>query len=274
MKPNFVELYFTHDGTNASIADFYFDTEGFSRSSGLIGSFGATIDSGIVNLTFNNDTDEDVVVKTRVVGFGTTSVGVGTYRYILPNQPVGNERSAIYQSDFAGGTSAITFLTLDKNTFDASRSLVEVSIGSTKAIHQIMMVQDTSNVYVQQSSFLSLSGTDEFDTTSGIGTFGGEFSGDDVLVKFYPDASFTGNFKVHSFSECLYTSVDVLNQAPNLEYGNSIETVNTSQYFAINGDRIDKEDFVLRSNNTPIFAKKFNPCRYTSSQSIYRSILN
>ena len=258
-ETNFVELYFTHDGTNASIADFYFDTEGFSRSSGLIGSFGATIDSGIVNLTFNNDTDEDVVVKTRVVGFGTTSVGVGTYRYILPNQPVGSERSAIYQSDFAGGTSAITFLTLDKNTFDASRSLVEVSIGSTKSIHQIMMVQDLSNIYVQQSSFLSLSGTDEFDTTSGIGTFGGEFSGDDVLVKFYPDASFTGNFKVHSFSECLYTSVDVLNQAPNLEYGNSIETVNTSQYFAINGDRIDKEDFVLRSNGTSIFAKKFNP---------------
>lgn len=250
---NFVELYLTHDGTNTSIADFYFDTQGFSRSSGLIGSFGATIDSGIVNLTFNNDSDEDVVVKTRVVGFGTTSVGVGTYRYLLPNQPAGNERSAIYQSDFAEGTGATTFLTLDKNTFDASRSLVEVSIGSTKAVHQIMMVQDTTNVYIQQSSSLSVG------STTGIGTFGGEFSGDDVLVKFYPDASFTGNVKLHSFSECLYTTVDFVNQAPNLEYGNSIETVNTSQYLAINGDRINKEDFVLNSDTTPIFAKKFNP---------------
>ena len=256
---NFVELYLTHDGTNTNIADFYFDTGDFSISSGLIGSFGASIDSGIVNLTFNNDSDEDVVVKTRIVGFGTTSVGVGTYRYILPNQPVGNERSAIYQSDFADGVGTISFLSLDKNTFDASRSLVEVSIGSTKSIHQIMMVQDKTDIYVQQSSFLSISGTEEFDTTSGIGTFGGEYSGDNVLIKFYPDASFTGNVEIKSFSECLYTTVDFLNQAPNLLYGNSVETVNTSLYLAINGDRINKEDFVLKSNGTPIFAKTFNP---------------
>ena len=250
---NFVELYLTHDGTNTNIADFYFDTGDFSASSGLIGSFGANINSGIVNLTFNNDSNEDVVVKTRIVGFGTTAVGVGTYRYILTNQPVGNERSAIYQSDFAGGTGVTTFLTLDKNIFDASKSLVEVSIGSTKSIHQIMMVQDKTDIYIQQSSILSVG------STTGIGTFGGEYSGDNVLIKFYPDASFTDNVQIHSFSECLYTTVDFVNQAPDLLYGNSVETVNTSQYLAINGDRINKEDFVLRSNNTPIFAKTFDP---------------
>jgi len=250
---NFVELYLTHDGTNTNIADFYFDTGDFSASSGLIGSFGANINSGIVNLTFNNDSNEDVVVKTRIVGFGTTAVGVGTYRYILTNQPVGNERSAIYQSDFAGGTGVTTFLTLNKNIFDASKSLVEVSIGSTKSIHQIMMVQDKTDIYIQQSSILSVG------STTGIGTFGGEYSGDNVLIKFYPDASFTDNVQIHSFSECLYTTVDFVNQAPDLLYGNSVETVNTSQYLAINGDRINKEDFVLRSNNTPIFAKTFDP---------------
>lgn len=250
---NFVELYLTHDGTNTNIADFYFDTGDFSTSSGLIGSFGANINSGIVNLTFNNDSNEDVVVKTRIVGFGTTAIGVGTYRYILTNQPVGNERSAIYQSDFAGGTGVTTFLTLDKNIFDASKSLVEVSIGSTKSIHQIMMVQDKTDIYIQQSSILSVG------STTGIGTFGGEYSGDNVLIKFYPDASFTDNVQIHSFSECLYTTVDFVNQAPDLLYGNSVETVNTSQYLAINGDRINKEDFVLRSNNTPIFAKTFDP---------------
>ena len=54
-------------------------------------------------------------------------------------------------------------------------------------------------------------------------------------------------------------AVDFINQAPNLIYGNSIETLNTDSYLAINGDRINKEDFILRSNNTPIFAKSFNP---------------
>ena len=166
---------------------------------------------------------------------------------------MGNERSAIYQSDFAGGTGVTTFLTLDKNIFDASKSLVEVSIGSTKSIHQIMMVQDKTDIYIQQSSILSVG------STTGIGTFGGEYSGDNVLIKFYPDASFTDNVQIHSFSECLYTTVDFVNQAPDLLYGNSVETVNTSQYLAINGDRINKEDFVLRSNNTPIFAKTFDP---------------
>ena len=251
---NFVELYLTHDGTNTNISEFYFDTEEFSRSSNLLGSFDADI-SGSLNLNYTNNTDEDVIVKTRIVGFGTTSVGVGTFRYILPNQPEGNERSAIYEAGFSTTTSGVStsFLRLDKNTFDSAKSIVEVSIGSTKSIHQVMMVQDNIDIYTQQYSSLSIG------STIGIGTFGGEYSGDDVLVKFYPDSNFIGDIRINSYSECLYTTVDVINQAPNLLYGNSIETVNTSSYLAINGDRINKDDFILKSNNIPIFAKSFNP---------------
>ena len=49
-----------------------------------------------------------------------------------------------------------------------------------------MMVHDGTNVFTQQSSFISIG------STLGIGTFGGEFSGDNVLVKFYPDANHNG----------------------------------------------------------------------------------
>ena len=260
-ETNFVEVYLTHDGTDTSISEFYFDTEEFSRSSNLLGSFNANITSGNLNLTYENQSNEDLVVKTRVVGFGTTAVGVGTFRYILPNQPEGNERSAIYTSGFSTTTSAtpISFLTLDKNLFDSAKSLVEIGIGTDKSVHQIMMVQDKTDIYVQQSSFLSASGIGTFDTASGIGTFGGEYSGDNVLIKFYPDSNQTGDLEVHAFSECLYTDIDSTNQAPDLLYGTSIETVNTAQYFAINGERINKKSFVLRSDTTPIFAKTFNP---------------
>ena len=57
---NFVELYVTHDGTDTNISEFYFDTEDFSRSSNLIGSFEADIDSGsgLFNLKYSNDTGE------------------------------------------------------------------------------------------------------------------------------------------------------------------------------------------------------------------------
>ena len=206
-ETNFVEVYLTHNGTDTSISEFYFDTEEFSRSSNLLGSFNANITSGNLNLTYENQSNQDLVVKTRIVGFGTTSVGVGTFRYILPNQPEGNERSAIYTSGFSTTTSAtpISFLTLDKNLFDSAKSLVEIGIGTAKSVHQIMMVQDKTDIYVQQSSFLSASGIGTFDTASGIGTFGGEYSGDDVLIKFYPDSNQTGNLEVKSFSECLYT---------------------------------------------------------------------
>ena len=258
---NFVELYVTHDGSNTSISEYYFDTGNFSRSNNFIGSFGADIDSGLFNLKYINDTDEDVIVKTRIVGFGSTSVGVGTFRYILPNQLEGNERSAFYESSFSTTTSGVStsFLILNKDNFDSARSLVEVGIGTTKSIQQIMMVQDGTNIYTQQSAFLSSSGIGTFDTAIGIGTFGGEYDGSNVLLKFYPDSNFSGDLEIKSFSECLYTTVDLINQAPNLLYGNSIETVNTSSYLAINGERINKSNFILRSNTIPIFAKSFNP---------------
>ena len=260
-ETNFVEVYLTHNGTDVSTAEFYFDTEEFSRSSNLLGFFDANINSGTVNLTYENQSSEDVVVKTRIVGFGTTAVGVGTFRYILPNQPEGSERSAIYEAGFSTTTSGVStsFLSLDKNSFDSSKSLVEVGIGTTKSVQQIMMVQDGTDIYVQQLPLLSASGIGTFDTAMGIGTFGGEYQGNNVLLKFYPDSNFAGDLEIKSFSECLYTEVDIINQAPDLLYGTSIETVNTARYLAINGDRINRNDFILRSNKTSIFAKKFNP---------------
>ena len=255
-ETNFVELYLTHDGDDTNLAEYYFDTSAIAGSSNFIGSFGATVNSGIVSLTYLNDSAEDVVLRTRTVGFGTTAVGVGTFRYRLPTQPIGAERSAIYETGFTTTTSGVStaFLTLDKNNFDSSRSLVEVSIGdTTKSVHQLMMVHDGTNVFTQQSSFISIG------STLGIGTFGGEFSGDNVLVKFYPDANHNGDTEIKAFSECFYTSADFVNESPSLLFGNSIEDLNTSQYLAINGDRINKTDFVLRSNTTPIFAKTINP---------------
>jgi len=255
-ETNFVELYLTHDGDDTNLAEYYFDTTAISGSSNFIGSFGATVNSGIVSLTYLNDSAEDVVLRTRTVGFGTTAVGVGTFRYRLPTQPIGAERSATYETGFTTTTAGVStaFLTLDKNIFDSSRSLVEVSIGdTTKSVHQLMMVHDGTNVFTQQSSFISIG------STLGIGTFGGEFSGDNVLVKFYPDANHNGDTEIKAFSECFYTSVDFINEPPSLVFGNSIEDLNTSQYLAINGDRINRTDFVLRSNTTPIFAKTVDP---------------
>ena len=49
------------------------------------------------------------------------------------------------------------------------------------------MLFDGTDVYTQQLPFLSVdTTTNTLDTLSGIGTFGGEVSGSN-LIKFYPD---------------------------------------------------------------------------------------
>ena len=257
-ETNFVELYITHDGTNTNISEYYFDSESSSRSSNQIGSFNADINigSGLLLLNYTNDTSLDVTVKLRIVKFKSTSSGTNPYRFKLSGQPIGNERSAIYQSDSSNTTSGLStsIITLNKNNFDSVKSLVEVSIGSTRAIHQILLIHDNNNIYTQQAPFISVG------STLGIGTFGGEYhDSSEFTLKFYPDNNFTENINIISFSECLYSDVDFINQAPDLIFGNSIDTIKTSQYFAINGSRINKQNFVLRNNTTPIFAKTFNP---------------
>jgi hypothetical protein len=121
-----------------------------------------------------------------------------------------------------------------------------------------MLVQDETNIYVQQLPFLSVG------STNGIGTFGGEYSGSNFILKFYPDPSVTSKVNILSFNQCLYTIIDTQNTPPSLNYGDITEFIDIKQYNAINGGRINRTNFDLKSNNIPIFAKTFNPTDLTS----------
>ena len=242
---------------NTYISEYYFDSEYQSNnySGNLIGSFGANISSGILSLNYTNDSSNDVSIRSKIVGFGTTAVGVGTYRFKLPGQINGFERSAIYKSNYSSSVSAASteVISLNKTDFNAIKSLIKVSVGSTSTLHQIMVVQDTTNAYIQQSQFLSIG------STLGIGTFGSEYSGNNFILKFYPDPLITSKIDILSFNQCLYTDLDDVNIAPNLEYGTVSESINISFYNAINGDRINRTEFDLTSEGYPIFAKTFDP---------------
>ena len=255
---NFAEVYLTYDGVeNTYISEYYFDSEFSSNyySGNNIGIFTASISpSGILSLNYINNSSNPVNVRSKIVGFGTTSIGTGAYRFISPGQIPGNERSVVYQSTYSSTvSSASTIISLDKSNFNAVKSLVEVSVGSTSALHQIMLVQDETNIYVQQSPFLS--GV----STNGIGTFGGEYSGDNFILKFYPEPTITSRVNILAFNQCLYTTVDTQNTAPNLNYGTVEESIDIKVYNAINGSRINRTQFNLNSNGIQIFAKTFNP---------------
>jgi len=260
---NFIELYLTGIGTDIYISEYYFDSdyETNNYSGNFIGSFGADINisSGILSLNYTNDSPNEISIRSKIVGFGTTAVGVGTYRFKLPGQIDEFERTAIYQSNYSTSVSAAstTVVSLNKFNFNAVKSLVKVGFGSTSSLHQIMLVQDKTNIYVQQSPFLSVG------STTGIGTFGGEYSGNNFILKFYPDSLITSKIDILSFNQCLYTILDNVNIPPSLKYGSVSESVRVSFYNAINGDRVNRTQFDLNSNNYPIFAKKFDPSNST-----------
>jgi len=262
---NFVELYLTHNGVDTYISEYYFDSEYQSSnySGNFIGSFSANISPGTLSLNYTNNSSDDITIRSKIVGFGTTSVGTNPYRFKLPGQLNGSERTAIYQSAYSTivSVASTSIISLNKNIFNAVKSLIKVSAGSTSALHQIMLVQDTTNVYIQQSPFISVgssTGTSTFDT-NGIGTFGGEYSGSNFELKFYPDPSITSQINIVSFNQCLYTDLDDTNIPKNLEYGSVSESALVNFYNSINGDRINRTDFNLTSNTYPIFAKTFDP---------------
>ena len=172
---NFVELEIDHDGENTYVSEFYSDGNS-GNVGGLIGSFGISIDSGILTLDFTNNSTNEILVRGKLVGFGSTSVGVGTYRFKTSAQTDGSERSIKLESNVSSGS---TVFSADKSLISSVKSLVRVSYGETTSIHQIMMLHDGTDVHTTQYPFISVG------STSGIGTFAGEYSGTDLVLSFY-----------------------------------------------------------------------------------------
>jgi|688.fasta_scaffold02221_10 hypothetical protein len=249
---NYVEVFVDHDGTDTNISEFYFDTDD-GLSSNFIGSFGASISGGILYLNYTNTSSNTVTIRSRNVGFGTTATGIGTYRFKSAGELDGYEKTVNYTSSYSNVSSASTIISFNKNNFTSLKSTIRVSIGQTSALHQVMLVADNTDVYTTQYPFLSIG------STNGIGTFGGNISGSIAELKFYPDSSLTGTFEVLSFTESFYSENDYVNTPLNLEYGNIVESVGVAKYFATNDKSINKLDFELEYQGTPIFVKTFNP---------------
>jgi hypothetical protein len=248
---NYVELYVDHDGVNTYITEYYFDSDS-GLSGNYIGSFGASISGGVLSLSYTNTTDNQIILRSKNVGFGSTSVGIGTYRFKSLGQVDGFERSVTYNSGYSNVSSASTIITLSKTDFTSIKSTVRVSIGETSALHQVMLIHDGSNIHTMQYPFLSVGGV------SGIGTFGGEFVGDTVSLKFYPDPDVTGNVEILNFSESFYTIIDTRNSPDNLEYSNVVESVDVFNYFGTNTESSNKLNFDLNYQGYPIFEKVIN----------------
>jgi len=253
---NYSEVIVDFDGTNTYIAENYVDTISINYSSSRLGIITARYESGNIKLDFENERDTKLTLQANIVGLGTTTAGTSVYRYSLPGQPAGAERSARYESTLASDHNpgiGITFTTLDKTIDSSSKSLIRVSCGQTSAVHQLIALRDVNNVVTVQYPFVSAN------SRTGLGTFGGEISGDDINLKFYPDSEFDSLVEIQAYSKIFYTASDFENTPPDLDIGAVTEKLFLSAYDGMNGSRANKVNFDLKHEGVPIYSKNFNP---------------
>ena len=214
----------------------------------------------LLSLEYKNDLTDEVEVKSNIVGFGTTAVGIGTYRFKATGQPDGSERTAIYQSDYFIGVGGTTNLVgLSSSLFNSGKSLVQVSVGSTRIVSEVMFNHDSTDTFFHRGAFLSPIG---LGTNNPIGVLTAGYDGSEFVLKFTPEAAYASNtIEISALTLGLYTDTlaDNHSNINDFEYGQTNEVIGLQYYNSINGDRINRTNFTLNNDNTPICAKTFNP---------------
>tara|TARA_Y100001968_G_C19454156_1_gene770984 strand:+ start:2796 stop:18506 length:15711 start_codon:yes stop_codon:yes gene_type:complete len=261
---NYSEVNVDFDGTATYISEIYADNLTYTYSSSRVGLITARYDSGTdrVYLECENDRSRTLSISANVVGFGTTTAGIGTYRYAVPGQPVGAERSGRLESTYHSGNATAPILVTNINSdLDSSvKSLVRVSCGKTSSIHQVVLFNDASTISITEYPFVPIN------STIGLGTFGTTNVGNQVAFSFYPDDG-TGNtldytnavIEVQAYNEVFNRFNDFANEPPALEYGPVVNDLILSAYDGANGNRANKIDFDLKHEGVPIYSKRFNP---------------
>ena len=259
---NYGEIIVDFDGTNIFYAETYVDTLNISYSASQVGVLTARYDSGSIYFECENSTKRAINVSANIVGLGATidnngPIGVGTYRYAVPGQPVGAERSARLESTYHTGTSTpILVSRIDKRIDSSIKSLVRVSSNTESAIHQTVVMQDDGTATTIQYPFTGQS-------NSGLGTIGAVTSGNNIDINFYPDPSQTDLIEVQAYSEVFNTINDFQNTPSSLLIGPTEKSLLLSAYDGVNGTRANKVNFDLKHEEVPIYTKIFNPADTT-----------
>ena len=252
-EKNLVDIYATHDGTNSYFTEYYVDSGDIANfSSNFIGTFTSNLSGGILSIDFQNTGIHTAILRSKAVGLGLTSVGIGTFRFKDTAQLDGSERTVNLQSNFKRVSSTSTIVGVDSNKFSTIKSIVKVAVGSTIAIHQVLATHNGTDTSLVHYPFISIG------STAGIGTFIANYANNKFNLRFNPDTG-VSDAEVSSYSEIIYTDLDLFNVPPDLTYGRVTESVAVRQYNAVNGNRANKTEFELKHGGVPIFAKVFSP---------------
>ena len=260
-EQNYFEIAAHKDASdNTYTSELFFDTSNTSVSSAGIGTFTTVVDNGVIKLNYTNEnSSNNVAVRVKTVGIGSTAAGVGTYRYLVDGQLPGTETTAKFGTSFENVTGITTVLTYPIETESSHKALVKVSVGSTVSLHNLYLVSDQTRVTLEESPFLSVG------TNIGIGTFSSEVDGTSANLIFHPDSAFASDVvTVQFFNQTIYTEQDQFNFPDPLEYGNANEKITNAFYGSINNFGKDRTAFDLNYKGIPIYQKTFNPTQTTN----------
>ena len=221
-----------------------------------IGIITARHENDTVYLDVINDRNSSLSAGVNVVGLGTTTAGIGTYRFNVTGQPEGAERSLRFESKYSGESGISTITRFNTSIDSALKSLIRVSCGETTVIHQVVLLHDVDNdSVVVEYPFISNSGTD------GIGSFNTTNPENGILsFNFVPDAEYSSSVvEVQAYNQIFQTVNDFENESDILHYGPAVNDLVLSAYDGVNGDRANKVNFDLKHEGTSIYFKRFNP---------------
>jgi hypothetical protein len=255
---NYFEVIGFYDSKDTHKSEFYFDTYPSigGLSQGFIGTFGLFVENNIIKLQFTkNNNLSNILIKGKTVGFGSTSAGIGTYRFLVADQLEGTEKTSKLESKQYKGTGISTFISYNADVESSVKSLVKVGIGTTvTSLQQVLVLSDLNRVNIQQYPFVSVG------STSGIGTFGVTLNNSVVDVIFYPDPLYSSSeYTIQSFNHFMFYEIDEFNIPEELTYGTAKESFDISFYGSLNEFGKDRLDFDLNYERIPIFEKVFNP---------------
>ena len=159
---NFVETLVgicSATGDTTFMSQSFFDSNQGSFSNNFIGTFGASLSSGVLSLNFTNKGSNDVRVRSNIIGFGYTSAGTATHRFLASGQASGSERTQLFESKHDTQIGISTIGVFDKNTFSSFKSTVSVVSTSGEALHQVFGVihlDAFDTVFLNQNHYFQL----------------------------------------------------------------------------------------------------------------------
>ena len=247
------ELNIIHDGTNVDVVEYGDLITGVEGTATGLGTYGADMSSGTVNVDFTPAAGLALTANTvRVSMSSTESVGVGTT--IIGQATENIARLETFNTSLSSsGTPGIhTIATYTNSASDTDYS----------AAYYIVSIEDTTNNQYQMSEVIVLNDSSEVyiseygtvETVTGIGTIGALHTSGNTHLQYTPPAS--ADVQVRVYQQAIQL-VEVDNTLDNeIDLNNASITAGYGFYEGTANDV--KRQFGLTHKGLPIFNRNFD----------------